>query len=329
MLSQVDETIAAEGRYIRHERGAWSVLEGACELELTAHALRALLHLGLRPREADEFVALAAIQQTDGGWSSRIEAGPSVVWASAFAALMVARANRVVHDGRLARAFERSVRYFVTSQGPDGAWHDPPTWTTLDATSHPLSFLHVALAQDEGCRAGAARAAADRALAFVLARQSADGAWREPEFRSPSPVVASGSPVEMTAHLLEDSIAGALCGAASPAVRLAAEGAARWLCDEQASDGSWDAENVDHTMDAARALMLAGKLCPELPVPGAVERAMRWILRIKNPIGWGDFPGQDTNLERTCDGVDTLIKYRAYLERDPCATIRLWGYLTP
>jgi squalene cyclase len=324
----VDTVVAAEGQYIREQRAAWSVLRGARELELTAHALRALLNLGLLRREADEFLALGPVQRADGGWSSELGATPSTVWASAFAALMVARANRILHDSGLTSAFERSVDFFLATQGADGAWRDPPTWTTLDATSHPLSFLHVVRAQDESYRADEARAAADRALAFILGHQARDGAWRDPDFRSPSPVVASGSPIEMTAHLLEDSLAGALCTRASSAVRRAAEAAGRWLCDQQAPDGSWDARNVDHTMDAARALMLAGKLCPELEVSTAVGRAVRWLLRIKNPLGWGDFPGEETTLERTCDGVDTLLKYRAYLDSDPRATVELWGYLT-
>ncbi len=327
MVSHVDEVIAAEARHIRESRAAWSVLEGARELELTAHALRALLHLGLLPGEADEFLGLAPIQQADGGWSSDLDGSPSRVWASAFAALMVARANRILHDRRLTTAFERSVDFFLASQGSDGAWHDPPTWTTLDATSHPLSFLHVARAQEHRYRAAEAAAAADRAMAFILAHQSPDGAWRDPDFRSPGPVVASGSPVEMTAHLLEDSLAGALCGRESSAVRAAAAAAARWLCDAQASDGSWDGGHVDHTMDSARALMIAGKVCPDLDVAAAVERAIAWVLQTRNPRGWGDFPGQPSNVERTCDGVDTLIKYRAFLAADPRATVRLWGYV--
>jgi len=294
---------------------------------VTAHALRTLLHLGLARREADEFFALAAVQRADGGWSSQVDDPPSAVWVSAFAALMVARANRILHENGLTRAFERSVDFFLASQGADGTWRDPPTWTTLDATSHPLSFLHVARGQEHRNRAEEIGRAAERALAFILPRQAPDGAWREPEFRSPGRVVASGSPVEMTAHLLEDSLAGVLHAGGNPAVGRAAEGAARWLTDHQGLEGSWDGDNVDHTMDAARALMLVGRLLPALEVSATVERTIRWLLRIKSPVGWGDFPGEEANVERTCDGVDTLIKYRAYLDADPGAIVRLWGYV--
>jgi hypothetical protein len=45
---------------------------------------------------------------------------------SAFAALMVARAN-VLPEPCLTRAFERGVDFFLASQGADGARRDPPT----------------------------------------------------------------------------------------------------------------------------------------------------------------------------------------------------------
>jgi hypothetical protein len=35
----------------------------------------------------------------------------------------------------------------------------------------------------------------------------------------------------------------------------------------------------------------------------------------------------ETNLERTCDGIDALCKYRALRAQDPKAVVRLWGYV--
>ena len=57
-------------------------------------------------------------------------------------------------------------------------------------------------------------------------------------------------------------------------------------------------------------------------------RGLRWILTHKNESGWGDFPGEETNLERTCDGLDTLLKYKAYRSNDPQDVVRLWGYVS-
>ena len=40
----------------------------------------------------------------------------------------------------------------------------------------------------------------------------------------------------------------------------------------------------------------------------SILRGLHWILANKNMQGWGDFPGMETNLERTCDGLDTLLQ---------------------
>jgi enoyl-CoA hydratase/carnithine racemase len=41
--------------------------------------------------------------------------------------------------------------------------------------------------------------------------------------------------------------------------------------------------NVDHTMDATRALMLAQRVLPEIGAYPAIERAMTWIVAVRNP----------------------------------------------
>ena len=54
---------------------------------------------------------------------------------------------------------------------------------------------------------------------------------------------------------------------------------------------------------------------------------MDWIMKNKNEQGWPDFPGMDTNLERTCDGIDTMLKFLVYSEEDSTRIMRYWGYL--
>jgi hypothetical protein len=322
----LDETIGTETQHLLARRSEWSIRTGTRDLELTVHALRVLLQLDRVAHDLAEFLALAEAQHADGGWTSALDDGPGGAWVSAFAALTCARAVRVVADARLADAVGRAVDFFLARQAPDGSWADAPTWTRLDATSHPLSFLHIARAG--ACpRVSEVDAARAAALRFVLAGQDPDGAFREPEFRSPTKIVASGSPVEMTAHILEDSLAGALSPASPPgAVHQAARRAAEWLVRAQHADGSWDGQNVDHTMDAARALMLAQRVLPDLDVSDAIESALAWILAVKNPQGWGNFPGQATNLERACDGLDTLLKYRVYRLGRVEPIVHLWGY---
>lgn len=322
----LEDMIGAETRHLLERRAEWSIPAGTRDLELTSHALRVLLQLDRVVEDAVEFRALADAQRPDGGWTSALDDGPSAPWVSAFAALTCARAARVLADSRLTLAVARAIDFFLARQAGDGSWADPPTWTRLDATSHPLSFLHIA--RGGTCpRATEVDAARRAALRFILAGQGRDGAFREPGFRSPTTVVASGSAVEMTAHILEDSLAGALSTRSRPAaVRTAARNAAQWLLDAQGADGSWDRRNVDHTMDATRALMLAQRVLPEIDADRAVEAAMAWIMAVKNPQGWGNFPGQPTILERACDGLDTLLKYRVYRLRQVTPIVRLWGY---
>jgi hypothetical protein len=322
----LDDTIHAEMRHLLERRPEWSIRAGTRDLELTAHALRVLLQVDRVIPHAAEFLALADVQRPDGGWNSALDDAPSAPWVSAFAALTCARAARVLADARLTRAVGRAIVFFLVNQATDGSWADPPTWTRLDATSHPLSFLHIARA-DTCPRTAEVDAARAIALRFVLAGQDRDGAFREPGFRSPTKVVASGSAVEMTAHILEDSLAGALPATPEPAeVREAARRAAGWLIGAQSADGSWDEQNVDHTMDATRALMLAQRLLPEIDAHRAIEAAIAWIVAVKNPRGWGNFPGEPTNLERVCDGLDTLVKYRVYRLEQVAPIVRLWGY---
>ncbi len=131
----------------------------------------------------------------------------------------------------------------------------------------------------------------------------------------------------MTAHILEDSLVGALSETSGPvAVREAARRAARWLAEAQDRDGSWDERNVDHTMDATRALMLAQCVLPEIDAGSTVEAAMTWLVAVRYPRGWGNFPGEPTVLERACDGLDTLVKYRVYRSERPASVVGLWGY---
>jgi hypothetical protein len=102
-----------------------------------------------------------------------------------------------------------------------------------------------------------------------------------------------------------------------------AKGAANSTNGKQ--DGSWDEENVDHTMDCTRSLMVVTRT-RDTRGEDVIKKGFRWILAHKNPQGWGDFPGMESNLERTCDGLDTLLKYQAYRNANSLEVIKLWGY---
>ena len=101
--------------------------------------------------------------------------------------------------------------------------------------------------------------------------------------------------------------------------------AADSLIAEQAKNGSWDNENTDHTMDACRNLMLVSDTfkTKEKYTP-IIEKGVRWLIDIKNGQGWGDFPDEPSNVERTADGLDTLLKFRRYRSDAPMS--HFWAF---
>jgi len=103
---------------------------------------------------------------------------------------------------------------------------------------------------------------------------------------------------------------------------------AQLLLSLQSESGSWDSDNVDHTMDCTRALMLVARMLGiERECDPAIQAGIAWIMQNKNEQGWPDFPGMETNIEQTCGGIDTMLKYLAYSEEDPTSIMRYWGYL--
>jgi len=317
---RIDELVAAEYRFFATERAGWSIAAGPKDLELVAHALRVLLHTRTLADFRDEYRALVACQHADGGWAPRSDDAESTVWVSAFCTLMLIRGNRVLAEPALATSVRRAIDYFVDTQKPDGRWVDP-RWADLDTTSHPVSFFDVVLALDERHRRSDVERAWRRGLGFIIVHQDPAGGWHDDDFHP--------SGVEITAHLIQDAlVAELLLGESVVGVRETCRKGLARLVEWQAADGSWDEENVDHTMDCVRSSMVVTRILGDDPaVATAIERGLEWIARHKNEHGWGDFPGMETNLERTCDGIDALCKYRAFRDPDPKAVIRLWGYV--
>jgi squalene cyclase len=317
-IAGVERVIADEYRYFLANRAGWSLTAGPQDLELVAHALRVLLHARAVADYAEDFGALVDAQNPDGGWGQESTSAESAVWVSAFCALMLIRGNQVLHDERIAAGVRHAVDYFLAAQHDDGHWVDP-RWADLDTTSHPVSFFDVCAALGETHRRAEAERSRVAGLRFILGQQAADGGWYDADFHP--------SGVEITAHLIQDSlIADVLLGDAVGVRDSCARGLAclrRW----QAADGSWDDENVDHTMDCTRSSIVVARLLGETASDASIERGMSWILGAKNPNGWGDFPGMETNLERLCDGIDTLLKFKSYTTGQPRDVARLWGYV--
>jgi len=319
-LSRVEQLIGDEYRFFDEQRRGWSLVAGPQDLELVAHALRVVLHTNTIRDHHDEYVQLAACQHADGGWAPLSSDPDSTVWVSAFCALMMIRGNRIFRDPALARSVERAISYFLDTQHGDGHWVDP-RWADLDTTSHPVSFFNVVLALGEPHRRAEVERSWRQGLRYILEHQMPEGGWKDEGFHP--------SGVEITAHLIQDAlVADLVLGVQVAGIREACTRGLARLREWQAGDGSWDEENVDHTMDCVRSSMVVARILGDDPdTTRAIERGLGWIVAQKNGRGWGDFPGMETNLERTCDGIDALCKYRAYRAPDPQAVVRLWGYV--
>ncbi|MBI3333373.1 MAG: terpene cyclase/mutase family protein [Candidatus Omnitrophica bacterium] len=287
-------------------------------MELVAHAMRVILHMGKAAESLPEYLALVKAQHPDGGWGRESTEKESAAWVSAFCALMLIRAQTLLQHPEVEKAVWRSIDYFLAGQKPDGRWVDSE-WGDLDTTSHPVSFFNVVLALGTPKMKEAVRAAWRRGLRFILQGQSEDGGWYDPVFQP--------SGVETTAHLVQDAVIASLALPEGLPVRPACEKGMNWILEHQDADGSWDEKNVDHTMDCTRSTLLISRMlrADERCRP-ALEKAIDWIVASKNREGWPDFPGMETNLERTCDGLDVLLKVQAWRQTDPLEVVRRWGY---
>ena len=318
-LEQIDQLIKDDYAFFLQERNGWSLTTGPQDLELVAHALRVLLHARTTPGFLADYLALVDCQNADGGWSPFSADQESTVWVSAFCGLMLIRGNRLLKHERLTQSVKKAIDYFLNTQHQDGRWADS-RWADLDTTSHPVSFFNVVRALGETHNWGDVRRAWEQGLRFIIDHQSTDGGWYDNDFHP--------SGVEITAHLIQDAlVADLVIDSRVRGVREScAKGAAK-LYEWQAANGSWDKENVDHTMDCSRSLMVVTRILGDGRGEDIILRGLRWIIDNKNAQGWGDFPGMETNLERTCDGLDTLLKYKAYGNGNPLDVVRLWGYV--
>lgn len=315
----IDKLIKDEYAFFLQEKNGWSLTAGPQALELVAHALRVLLHVRTTPDFLADYLALVDCQGADGGWSPFSADQESTVWVSAFCGLMLIRGNRLLKHERLARSVKKTIDYFLDTQHKDGRWVDP-RWADLDTTSHPVSFFNVVRALGETHNWGDVRRAWEQGVRFIIDHQSADGGWYDNDFHP--------SGVEITAHLIQDALIADLVidNRVSGVRESCAKGVAK-LYEWQAADGSWDGENVDHTMDCTRSLMVITRILGDGHGEEVIRRGLRWIIDNKNAQGWGDFPSMETNLERTCDGLDTLLKYKAYRSSTPLDVVKLWGYI--
>ncbi|QPJ63985.1 MAG: terpene cyclase/mutase family protein [Candidatus Nitrohelix vancouverensis] len=313
---ELDRMIQHEWNYVDSKKNEWSLLQGPQDMEVLEHILRCILHLNLTKERGDDFRECVKVQNPDGGWSKQSHDNKTSMWITTFVGLKLCRGNQILRDPNIAAAVDRAMEYVLTTQEEDGHWADPE-WSHLDTTCSVTVFqtiYQVMLDRQDDERINNARL---RGFEYIANWQRDSGIWKDETFHPAG--------IETTGHLMQYTLVPAyFMDKISFAGKMCLE-AAESLVVEQAANGSWDSENMDHTMDACRCLMLVSDTFKEkekyAPV---IEKGVRWLIDNKNKEGWGDFIDEPSNVERTGDGLDTLLKFKRFCTDEPMAAF--WAF---
>lgn len=316
---KIEKLIDTETCSLLSRQRDWSLLHGPRELEVVAHILRVILHMDKANDYKDDFLELTKCQNEDGGWSPMSSANKSEVWGGTFCAIMLIRANQLFRENIIDKSLKKFTNYLINIQKEDGLWTDP-AWADIDAVSHPVQFLSLTFTLNNKELQEIAGIPLARGLEFLLKNQGNDGGWSDNAFYK--------SCVCLTAHIVQDSLLPDLLITKNVPESVYKRAVDR-LLELQGDNGSWDNDDVDHTCDTLRTLMLSSVMLKDSypdKLNRIIQNGMNWLVSVKNDEGWGDFPKEDSNIERTSDAIDTLIKYRHFSKDDNSGLLNLWGY---
>jgi hypothetical protein len=301
MTKESIQDLFRDGMVPRKDEWSFATNEGR-KLDLANHVLRVILQIGLVEDYVDEFDALLACQKEDGSWGEAANDERHGVRNTCFGARNLIRAHRKLGRPDYLQAAKRSILHVLGQQDAEGFFKDE-VWGPRDATSSSMGLLHYALKESLGEDTAKihadARLALARAAAHLDRSQEEDGSWHD--------TGAYEAPVGPTSHLLPKMVLFAQ-GPATPIQR-----AIDYLVGEQEEDGSWDKQHVDHTCDAARALLLTYSVVPDPRLPKVISDAIVWLADNTADDGlWGVRPGKPSNLIMTTDVLDAFSKYEAH-----------------
>jgi hypothetical protein len=313
----MDDLINREWQYLDENKAGWSLQAGdSQDMEILEHVLRCILHMGITEEKAQDFIECVKVQNEDGGWSKVSHENKTSMWITTFVALKICRGNMIIQDPAIEKSIQRALAYVLSVQEEDGHWADPE-WSHLDTTCSVTCFLTIYQVTHDQKDDDKINQARRRGFDYIANWQKDSGLWKDDTFHPAG--------IETTAHLMQYTLVPAyFMDKIEFAGKMCMEAAAS-LVDEQAENGSWDNENTDHTMDACRNLMLVsdtfGQKEKYFPI---IEKGVRWLIDIKNDQGWGDFPDEPSNIERSADGLDTLLKFRRYCSDKPMSDF--WAF---
>jgi squalene cyclase len=279
----------------------WDFTEERQSLDLTNHVFRVLAQENAAEMARPACYRMLEYQHADGGWGEFSNDEKSGIREAAFCTRNLVRLNRRLNDPKIAAGVERAVQYLLAQQEEGGGWLDV-LWGRSDSTSISLGALMFAA--HEGIGGAAVQTAVARGVAFACGMQAEDGGWYDPRFKQEERL----SPVAWTAHILPKIV---VYQGDTPAARKGLE----LMAQAMEADGSWDGGDVDHTCDSTRALILGSLVLKDDRYEAQFSRGVEWLIANRNPDGlWAMVPGRPSNLLITCDGYDTLQKYRTYLQ---------------
>jgi hypothetical protein len=313
---QLDQLIESEWKYLDSKKSEWSLLDGEQDMEVLEHILRCILHLDRTKTLGVEFQECVKVQNPDGGWSKRSHTEKTSMWITTFVALKLCRGNMVLEDPAIEDCVQRALEYVLSMQEEDGHWADPE-WSHLDTTCSVTCFLTIYQVTHDKQSEERINTARKGGFEFIKNWQKDSGLWKDNTFHPAG--------IETTAHLMQYTLVPAYFMDGIDYAEKLCMDAAESLANEQAENGSWDNENMDHTMDACRNLMLVSDTFDRREqYASIIEKGVRWLMDEKNADGWGDFPEEPSNVERTADGLDTLLKFKRYCSGEPMS--HFWAF---
>lgn len=297
-------------KFIEEHPKEWKLDHPDVDLEVTNHVLRVRVQDGTVGNYVDDVIALCRCQNADGGWGNARDDQESKVRSTAFCIQMLLRANRILHNSLIQETIIKGLNYLLSLQKEDGSWEDP-TWHYLDAVSTSVGTLLFVVKEEFAEEAH--HIALKKGMEFVISQRNTNGLW----YYKPS-----GSPVTITAHLLQKC-------ATYFGYSNRHDFIIRELIKLQHQEGHWDNGNTDHTCDAMRAMMLTSSLSKDPNIVHEVFQsacnAILWLAQVSREIGGGlgDKPGKPAHVERTCDGLDAMLKLRQFAT-DNTQMIKFW-----
>ncbi len=286
-------------KFVEENPQEWK-LNNNVDLEVVNHVLRCKISDNSIALYSNDIINLSHCQNKDGGWGNTRDDSESKVRSTSLTLQMLIRANRILNLNAIADSIAHGLKFILSQQDQEGRWFDP-TWHYLDAISVSVGTLLFAT-NTQSWFDDKYTNSLKKGIEYLKSQRRDNGLWYYKD---------SGSPVTITAHLLPKCVA-------YEGIQNIDLMSIDNLIKLQDREGHWDNSNTDHTCDAIRAMMLTASRSNFEKLYNAVYdsafKAILWLCQTSEDIGrgLGDKPEKPAHVERTCDGIDAMIKFQHF-----------------